>query len=156
MKQPGRVSAEAASVVVPPEATLPNAGLPPPPQLGAREAAEWQAITTGLGAAWFPRECHALLAAYCVTKTQLDDVHQALAAFGSSIPEDRPGWQRYRELTRLRGELIARFTSLATKLRLTPQTRVHRYVAGTQAQRRAGRPPPWAAMHDDDPCAGSS
>jgi hypothetical protein len=102
-----RVSADAASVVVPPEATLPNARLDPPPQLGAREAAEWRAITTGLGAAWFPRECHALLAAYCVVKTQLDDVHQALAAFGSSIPEDQQSWGRYKELTALRGRLAS-------------------------------------------------
>src|SRR5262249_46674715 len=34
MKQLGRVSADAASVVMPPEATLPNARLDPPPQLG--------------------------------------------------------------------------------------------------------------------------
>ena len=86
MHQPGRVSADAASVVVPPEATLPTARLEPPPQLGAREAAEWQTITTGLGAAWFPRECHALLTTYCTIKTQLDDVHQALAAFGPNLP----------------------------------------------------------------------
>ena len=149
MKQPGRVSADAASIVVPPEAALPNARLDPPPALGEREAVEWRAITTGLGAAWFPRECHALLTAYCTIKTQLDDVHQALAAFGSSIPEDRPGWERYRELAKLRGQLIGSLISLATKLRLTPQSRVHRYAAGTQAQRRADRPAPWAEIHDD-------
>src|SRR5262249_36628064 len=106
MKQPGRVSADAASVVVPPEAALPNARLDPPPALGEREAVEWRAITTGLGAAWFPRECHALLTAYCVTKTQLDDVHQALRVFGPSLPEDEQGWRRYRELTALRNRLV--------------------------------------------------
>ena len=149
MKQLGRVSADAASVVMPPEATLPNARLDPPPQLGARAAAEWQTITTGLGAAWFPRECHALLMAYCVIKTQLDDVHQALAAFGPSLPEDQQGWGRYKELTELRGKLVRSLSSLATKLRLTPQSRVHRYAAGTQAHRRADRPAPWAEIHDD-------
>jgi phage terminase small subunit len=156
MHQPGRVSADAAAVVVPPEATLPNARLDPPPQLGARAAAEWQAITSGLGAAWFPRECHALLTAYCTIKTQLDDVHEALAAFGPSLPEDEQRFVRYKETTELRGKLVRSLSSLATKLRLTPQSRVHRYVAGTQAHRRADRPAPWASMHDDDPCAGSS
>jgi phage terminase small subunit len=144
MKQRGRVSADAASVVVPPEATLPTARLDPPPQLGAREAAEWQAVTARLGPAWFPRECHALLATYCTIKTQLDDVHQALAAFGPSLPEDQQGWGRYKGLTALRGRLAGQLASLATKLRLTPQSRVHRYAAGTQAHRRATRPAPWA------------
>jgi hypothetical protein len=79
-----------------------------------------------------------------VIKTQLDDVHRALAAFGPSLPEDEQGWGRYKELTKLRGQLAREMAGLATKLRLTPQSRVHRYVAGTQAQRRATRPAPWA------------
>jgi phage terminase small subunit len=144
-----RISEDAKSVVPPPEATLPNARLDPPPQLGAREAAEWQAVTARLGPAWFPRECHALLATYCTIKTQLDDVHRALAAFGPTLPEDEQAFGRYRELTALRGRLTSQLCSLATKLRLTPQSRVHRYAAGTQAHRRATRPAPWAP--DDEP-----
>jgi len=149
MRQPGRISQDALSVTTPPEATLPTARLDPPPQLDPRAAAEWCAITTGLGAAWFPRECHALLTAYCVTKTQLDDVHEALRAFGPSLPEDREAWGRYKELTALRGRLAGQMASLLTKLRLTPQSQVHRYTAGTQAHRRATRPAPWAAPGDE-------
>jgi hypothetical protein len=108
-----------------------------------------------VGAALLPRETHGLLATFCAVKVQLETINEALAAFGARVPEDKQGWQRYRELTRLRAQVSSQQSSLATKLRLTPQTRVHRYVAGTQAQRRADRPAPWA-MHDDDPCAGSS
>jgi hypothetical protein len=93
---------------------------------------------------WLPREAHALLTAYCMIKVQLDDVHQALAAFGSSVPEDRPGWPRYREITLLRGKLTTQLASLATKLRMTPQSRADRHWAGAEARRRASRPPPWA------------
>jgi hypothetical protein len=131
-------------VVVPPEATLPNARLDPPPQMGAREAAEWAAITAGLGFDFFPKETHALLMACCMIKTQLDDVHQALAAFGPSIPEDRQGWGRYKEISKLRNQLSGQLASLATKLRLTPQSRYNRYACGTAVRRRASRPPPWA------------
>lgn len=145
-----RISADAAATAgIVPEATLPTARLDPPQQLGVREAAEWQAIVARLGAAWLPREAHALLTAYCNIVVQLNDVHQALAAFGSNLPEDEQGWARYKELTELRNKLVRSLASLATKLRLTPQTRVNRYAAGTQAHRRADRPPPWAAIHDD-------
>ena len=146
-----RTSDEARSVIAPPEAFLPTAT--PPPALGVREAAEWQAIVARLGAAWLPRETHALLTAYCNIVVQLDDVHAALAAFGSSIPEDRPGWQRYRELTKLRGQLSGQLSSLATKLRLTPQARYDRHWCGAEARRRASRPPPWS-LGDEGPMVG--
>jgi phage terminase small subunit len=135
-----RTSDEAKSVTPPPEALL---HCPPPPALEARQAAEWQAIVARLGSQWLPREAHALLTAYCMVKVQLDDVHGALAAFAPGIPEDRPGWQRYRELTKLRGQLATQLASLGTKLRLTPQSRADKYWAAAEARRRGSRPPPW-------------
>jgi hypothetical protein len=73
---------------------------------------------------------------------------------GASALKNAQGWDRYKELTKMRGQLSGQLASLMTKLRLTPQSRVHRYVAGTQAHRRAGRPPPWAPVHDGDPMCG--
>jgi len=152
MEQPGRISADALSVTVPPEAALPNAQLAPPPQMGEREAAEWQVITARLGAAWFPKEAHALLTAYCNIKTQLDDLHQALATFGS-IPEDQQGWGRYKELTLLRNRLAQSLASLSTKLRLAPSSRTDRHWAGATSRRRVSQPP-WAADHDGGSLCG--
>jgi phage terminase small subunit len=146
-----RTSDEAKSIVPPPEALLPAEI--PPPALGERQAAEWKAIVARLGSAWLPREAHALLTAYCMIKVQLDDVHGALAAFAPGIPEDRPGWQRYCELTKLRGQLATQLASLGTKLRLTPQSRADRHWCGAEARRRASRPPPWS-LGDEDPMVG--
>jgi phage terminase small subunit len=142
-----RTSEDAKSITPPPEALLP-ADCPPPPELEARQAVEWQAIVVRLGAAWLPREAHALLTAYCMIKVQLDDVHQALAAFGSSVPEDRAGWRHYRELTLLRLKLTAQLASLGTKLRLTPQSRADKHWAAAEARRRGSRPPPWISQND--------
>ena len=149
MHQPGRVSADAASVVVSPEATSPTDRSQPPAHLGARERAEWAAIIARMGEALLPREAHALLEAFCAVKVQLQTVSEALAAFGARVPEDKQGWQRYRELTRMRGMLAAQLASLSTKLRLAPSARFDRHWVGAEARRRAGRPPPWAEVHDD-------
>src|SRR5215471_5612651 len=125
-----RISEEARSTTPPPEAFLPTDS--PPPALGERQAAEWQAIVTRLGSQWLPREAHALLTAYCNVVVQLNDVHQALAVFGPGIPEDRPGWERYRALTRLRGQLATQLASLAVKLRIAPSARFDRHWCGAE------------------------
>jgi phage terminase small subunit len=148
MHQPGRVSVDAASVVVPPEATLPTDRPQPPAHLGERERAEWAAIIARMGEALLPRETHGLLATFCAVKIQLETINEALAAFGARVPEDKQGWQRYRELTRMRGQLSGQLSSLAVKLRLAPSARYDRHWVGAEARRRAGRPPPWAAASD--------
>jgi phage terminase small subunit len=122
----------------------------PPPALGERAAVEWQAIVLRLGSQWLGRETHSLLTAFCNIKTQLDDVHAALAAFAPGVPDNRQRFQRYRELTLLRGQLSNQLLALATKLRLTPQSRVNRYWAGAEARRRFnGSTPPWAQRDGD-------
>jgi phage terminase small subunit len=95
-----------------------------------------------------PRECHALLEAFCNIKIQLETVSTALAEFGTQVPEDRQGWSRYAELTRLRGKLVNQLASLSTKLRLAPSARADKNWAGAEARRRGSRPPPWAG-HDE-------
>ena len=142
MDQPGRVSQDALSVTVPPTATADRP--PPPAHLGERERAEWQAIIERMGANLLPRETHALLEAFCAVKVQLQTVSTALAAFGGQVPEDKERWDRYKELTRMRGMLSGQLASLSTKLRLAPSARFDRHWAGAETRRRADRPPPWA------------
>jgi phage terminase small subunit len=134
---------------MPPEATLPTNRSQPPAHLGERERAEWAAIIARIGEALLPRETHGLLATFCAVKIQLETINEALAEFGARVPEDKQGWQRYRELTRMRGMLAAQLASLSTKLRLAPSARFDRHWVGAEARRRAGRPPPWAEVHDD-------
>jgi phage terminase small subunit len=147
-----RLSDEAKSITPPPEALLPTES-PPPSALGERERQEWQAIIARLGPQWLPRECHALLEAFCNIKIQLQTVSAALAEFGGRVPEDRQGWGRYKELSRMRGLLANQLCSLSTKLRLAPSARNDRHWAGAEARRRGSRPPPWS-LGDEDPMVG--
>ena len=148
-----RISDDAKSVVPPPEALAADPP-PPPAQLPEREAQEWRAVVARMGPMWFGRETHAFLATFCCVKVQLEDVSAALAEFGPGLPEQGERWRRFQELTRLRGQLAHQLTSLGRALRLTPQARYDRHWAGAEARRRAGRPPPWAPVHDGDPMCG--
>jgi hypothetical protein len=146
-----RVSRDALSVNPPPKALLPT-DPSPPAHLREPERVEWCEIVARMGPELLPRETHGLLEVFVSVKVQLQTVNQALAEFGLQVPQDKQGWQRYRELTRLRGQLAGQLASLATKLRLGPSARFDRHWAGAEARRRAGRPPPWASVHDDAMC----
>jgi hypothetical protein len=143
-----RISEDARSVVLPSEAALPTDYPPPPPALGEREAVEWRAVLQRMGPELLPRETHPLLMAYCAIKVQLDQVHQALAAFGP-IPEDRTRWQRFKELTSMRTQLAHQLASLSIKLRIAPSARTDRHLVGAVVRRRGARPAPWAAPDDE-------
>jgi hypothetical protein len=137
MKQHGRRSQAALELVAEAHGVLPTGDKPqPPPHATDREVAEWWAVIDRLGPAWFPRETHGLLAAFCSVKCQLDDVNQGLAKFSHGLPSGEKRWKRYQELTRMRGALSTQLASLATKMRLTPQSRNDRDRATSESRRR--------------------
>jgi hypothetical protein len=59
-------------------------------------------------------------------------------------PEDKTTWKRYSDLTRVRGKVAGQLASLATKLRLTTQSRSHPERAYTEAQKLSLDHNPWS------------
>lgn len=108
----------------------------------ADEAAEvWRAVIEALPADWLGAEAHPVLAAYCRTTVQLRRlgqlIHQAETDAG---PLDVVA---YTGLLRAHGAAAQVLKTLATSLRLTPQTRLR---AETAARKVDGTPigrKPW-------------
>ena len=134
MNQRGRKST--ASMSLKPVAASLTAPLEPPTEMGEREKAEWRAIVDRMGSDWFPRETQPLLRTLCSVVVQLNDISEAFAALGPGVPSDPVGWKRYRELTKMRSLVGAQLASVATKLRLTNQSRSHPERAYNEAKRR--------------------
>jgi hypothetical protein len=137
------------SVVV----ALPSAPRPKPPEadgLTDDERAEWNAITDKLPGDHFPREVHPLLAAYVrhiVAGRRVAGMIRVLEkALGQEVDEGRPTVDVVCESMRAMNRLLAMqdregraASSLATRLRLTPQSR-----KGPQQQAPPrDYPPPW-------------
>jgi hypothetical protein len=116
----------------------------PPEHLSEEQRAEWEAITRRLPASWFPRETHGLLVAYVQHVT----AHRVLSGM---VDEFQPAWtieaeglQRYDKLLTMREREGRAMSSLATRLRITPQSRMLKDKAATEAAKhvlRDGRPP---------------
>jgi hypothetical protein len=135
MKGPGRESAASLSVA-------PVTGLPerpePLPHLTEEEAAEWRAIVSTKPADWFMRDSQPVLAAYC----------QAIC-MNRDLVEMWNNEKGKLESAILLKDLISSVTKtsnlvaqLATKLRLTQQSRYTAQSAAT-ANKRAANARPW-------------
>lgn len=145
MRQRGQAS-RASFEVIQPTGLMPSGHRPAPsPELSAAATQEWHAVVERMPADYFPRETQGLLATFCSIKVQLDEVNKALAKFGPGLPSGEKRWKRYRELTRMRGACATQLASIATKLRLTPQSRYDREVAQRSVRKRDEQPDvrPW-------------
>jgi hypothetical protein len=124
----------------------------PPADLNEAEAAIWRSLVASMPASWFRPETHAMLETLCRVTVQLHQINKQFARFGSELPRAAKQWQRYKELTALRGRLASQVSLLSTKLRLTPQSRINPLSAARRVTRHVDQPPlmPW---HDDGPPA---
>jgi hypothetical protein len=134
MAKPGRKSHAELSVVTP----FPSQRPPAPDHLSEPEQLEWRALTGCMPSGWFPRECHAALAALCrhtvrsrLLGRQISKIEER--CFGS---EDA---LRFLDklLAMLERETRA-VAALSRSMRLTQQTRVDKGAAG----RRTSGPTP--------------
>jgi hypothetical protein len=132
----------------------------PPAQLDARERAIWIKITARLPVEWFTAETQPMLVELCRHIRIADDLSADRVVARAAIDEIRKqsqpdtealvaAMQEYRAVLRAHGYQSERISSLATKLRLTPQAR----YAPSTAKREAGKvfegPDPWNDWGND-------
>jgi hypothetical protein len=119
MGQRGRRSATPLSLIFP-EDVRPGTRPKPPADLTKDQAEEWRAIVDRMRSDWFPRETHPLLVEYCRRVVELRRIGKMIDQVTS---KRKLAVDQYERLLRLQHSQERAATSLATKLRLTPQSR---------------------------------
>ena len=116
-----------------------------PDNLTADQKAEWEAITRRLPGDYFPRECHPLLEAYVQHVTALKLLSAEVDRFEAEWLDDALGLARYDRLLGMRERESRALSSLATRLRLSPQSRYHQKTAANAAAKEPpnGGRKPW-------------
>jgi hypothetical protein len=138
----GRKSAASLSVVN----VLGNERPAPPDDLTESEAKEWREIAGRMPPDWFTRENFPLLAEYCRHIVRARDLAGDIAKFKRFPAEVRlttDGIQRYDMLLRMADRERAAMVNLATKMRLTQQSRYRADKAASAADRGKTVRKPW-------------
>jgi len=117
MGQRGRKSA-ASLVVSPGSAVAPVERPDAPDELTEEQSRIWYAVTGSLPADWFGRETHEVLAQYCRHTIAARRVAQLIRSFEGSEALDVVEYDRLLKMQEREGRALS---SLATRLRLTPQ-----------------------------------
>lgn len=131
MEGRGRKSVDALSVVT----SIPGQRLEPPAALSEREAGVWRAIVATKPHDWFNADTIPLLMDYCRAAVAADDLAGEIRKF-KKIPSGAK-FARYVALRKLQDQNTRIMATLATKMRLTQQSRYTPQAAST-ANRRAG------------------
>jgi hypothetical protein len=140
----------------------------PPPELDEREVKIWTQITASLPADWFGASWPVLVELVRHIRLSDDlmtDVAQARAVIDELRKTSEPSSKllleaskRYRVLLRLHATQSQRVGTLATQLRLTPQSRYQASSARTAAAQEASSyPEPWSDWGNEpssDPASG--
>lgn len=110
----------------------------PPGDLTSEQASVWREVVDAKPVDWFSEDSAPLLSEYCraavMCKTLAVMVEAAIA--GGEVKE-------LSDVLRLRDMEAKRLTSIATKLRLTQQSRYTPQAAATATKRAAGGKKPW-------------
>jgi hypothetical protein len=106
---------------------------PAPDNLTEEQRAEWEAITRRLPGDFFPRECHPLLVAYVQHVSTLRLLSAEVDKFKVEWLSEGVGLTSYDKLLAMRERESRALSSLATRLRLSPQSRYHQRTAANAA-----------------------
>jgi hypothetical protein len=112
--------------------TLSTARPIPPDDLTERQADEWRRIVGRLPADWFPAETWPLLAAYCRHIVQARRIADLVNSFQPTWAGEDGGLERLNLLGKMQDREHRAMANLATKLRLTNQSRYDALKAGRQ------------------------
>ena len=135
MEGPGRRSAASLTVAT----ITPWTRLAPPDSITEDAAALWREIVASKPAEWFQVDTAPLLEAFCTLTVEYRRAARALAATST---EDT---HTYRLMVDVTTKLAKDAASLATKMRLTPQSRYTPQSAATAHKKAATAAKPWSA-----------
>ena len=118
----------------------------PPDRLDKEEAEEWRKVVGRLPPEWFPGETHAMLEEFCIHVIRSRMIAEWVKGFKSEFLRMEGGVERIDKLLAM-GEREARIiASLATRMRLTQQSRAHSTVARTAARQGGKSGDAWKAV----------
>lgn len=136
-----RKSAEEQAIK--PVLTFAKAPPPPPEGMSERAETEWRTITERLPADWFDAECFAILRGHCEAVAECEALQEMIEIVRPKATEHDDWNDRYRRLLRAKDQTARLVLASATKLRLTPQSRILPRKAGGAAERDPSSPRPW-------------
>lgn len=140
MAKPGRQSSAALSVASSGFAAAPE----PPNHLNKKESGVWREIVGTKPNDWFSEENLPLLEAYCQHVILYRTVGKRLQKLRATHLDSSDDIDMYDKLLKMSDREAKLLSSLATKMRLTQQSRYTTKAAGT-ANQSSGRKKPWAS-----------
>jgi hypothetical protein len=112
----------------------------PPAELTAAEAVIWGAVVGTKPPDWFAADSFPLLVAYCRAIAVSNGLARAISTFDDEGLSDAQALAQYDKLLQMQERQCRLIASLATRMRLSQQSRFDRKKAGASAP---PGPPPW-------------
>jgi hypothetical protein len=116
----------------------------PPADLSVAEATYWRAICATKPADWWKDDSAILLKAYCRAAVQHDSISAAINLIPPARLKNEKTWTRYERMRKAQATASGELTTLATKMRLSQQSRYTEKAAST-ADRSVDTARPWDA-----------
>jgi hypothetical protein len=142
MAKPGRKSDAELSVIT----KMPNALQRPsaPEYMTERQKQIWNDVVESEPVEWFQSAAtQGMLHDFCCHRESVEQISEALSAFKAEWLKSNEGAKRYSDLTKMRASETKAAASLATKMRLTNQSRYTPQAAGTASRNMTKLPKPW-------------
>lgn len=140
MKQRGRKSEASLATVT----AIPLRTLAVPADLSAEEAEVWSRVAATKPGDWWDAGSLPLLAQYSRAAVQAELVADLVRRTGEAMLTDPDELARYKELRKIQAALSGEMAGLATKMRLTQQSRYNAKNSDTAARRGGtGGNKPW-------------
>jgi hypothetical protein len=114
-----------------------------PEGLTDTQKANWDAIVHTKPSDWFGPDTYPLLIEYVRAIDSADVIATALNGFNPEWMSDPEGLKRFDQLTRLQDAKATSLARLATKMRLSQQSRYTEKTAGTAAKQASAGRKPW-------------
>jgi phage terminase small subunit len=139
MEGSGRKSAAALALVT----AMPGQRPEPPTVLSESEADIWRSVVATKPHDWFTPDTFPLLEEYCRQSVQADQLAVEQARFKGKIPTHKDKFARYKAIGKMRRETAGVLLSLATKMRLSQQSRYGARAASTAHDKAGSAGKPW-------------
>ncbi len=111
-------------------------------QLTTEQGEIWRLVMVSSAGNFIQSESYSVLAEFCRAVVTSDQIAQQLDRYTPEWLDEDDGLRRWDKLQAMHDRAAKRIASLATKLRITPSTRVHPEAAGT-SERNKSKSKPW-------------